>query len=60
MRKRLGAGVENGGQARAAFVVLLLAQRPGLGLDDVLVHRRHQAPRYFEGARKLVLIEQAH
>ena len=54
----LGAGVENGRQARAAFVVLLLAQRPGLVLDDVLVDRRHQAPGHFQRPRELVLIEQ--
>ena len=48
-----GGGIENGCQTRAAFLVLLFGQRPGLVLDDVLVDRADQAPGALQRARKL-------
>ena len=55
--QRLGRGVENGRQPRAAFVVLLLAKRPGLVSTMYLSTAANQCPGRFQRARKLALLE---
>ena len=58
MRSASADGIEHCRQSRPALVVLLLTQRPRLVLDNVFVDRRDQAPRRFQCARKLKLIEE--
>src|SRR5690348_15241225 len=53
----LGAGVENRSQACAAHLILLFAQRPGLVLHQVFVHRSYQGPRRLQRARELKIVE---
>ena len=51
-------GVKNGRQAAIGFLRPVFHLVPKVVLDDVLVHRRYQAPRHFQSTRKLPLIEQ--
>ena len=52
-----GGGVEDGRQTRAAWLILLFSQSPGLVFDDVLIDGSDQAPGAFQRTRKLEAVE---